>query len=102
MTERTVATSTEELLTAVAHLSDDELHLLGKLASRLANEFSEQSPHPRVVEVISRCGVVLIEEQDRRRSLLDHGDQQLSDGGRAVCLLGDGYDREGLNDPCTD
>jgi hypothetical protein len=102
VTERTVATSTEELLTAVAHLSDDELHLLGKLAGRLANEFSEQSPHPRVVEVIRRWGVVLIEEQDRRRSLLDYGDQQLSDGGRAVCLLSDRYDGEGLNDPCTD
>jgi hypothetical protein len=102
LTGRTVVTSTEELLTAVAHLSDDELHLLGKLAWRLANEFSEESPRPRVVEVIRRCGVVLTEEQDRRRSLLDHGDQQSSDGGRAVCLLRDRYDREGLNDPCTD
>jgi hypothetical protein len=102
MTERVVVTSVEELLAAVAHLSDDELHLLGKLAWRLANEFSEQSPHPRVVEVIRRCGVVLIDEQDRRRNLLDHGDQQLSDGGRVVCLLRDRYDGEGLNDPCTD
>jgi hypothetical protein len=100
MAERTVVTSTEELLAAVAHLGDDELHLLGKLAWRLANEFSEESPRPRVVEVLRRCGVVLTEEQDRRRSLLD-GDQQ-SDGGRAVCLRSDRYDREGLNDPCTD
>jgi hypothetical protein len=30
------------------------------------------------------------------------GGQVSSDGGRAVCLLSDGYDREGLNDPCTD
>jgi hypothetical protein len=102
MTERTAVTSTEELLAAVAHLSDDELHLLGKLAWRLANEFTEESPRPRIVEVIRRCGVVLSEEQDRRKRLLDYGGQVSSDGGRAVCLLSDGYDREGLNDPCTD
>ena len=102
MTDRTVVTSTEELLTAVAHLSDDELLLLRKLAWRLANEFTEDAASPRVVEVIRRCGVVLTEEQDRRRSLLEYTGQQSSDGGRSNCLLSDRYDREGLNDPCTD
>jgi hypothetical protein len=102
MTERTVATSTEDLLAAVAHLRDDELLLLRKLAWRLANEFTEESVRPRVVQVIRRCGIVLTEEADRRRSPLEYGGQRSSDGGRADCLLVDRYDREDLDGPCTD
>ena len=102
MTERTVVTSTEELVTAVAHLGDDELLLLRKLVLRLANEFTEDAARPRVVEVIRRCGVVLTEEADRRRSTLEYGGHQSSDGVGADCLLDDRYDREDLDGPCTD
>ena len=102
MTEQTVVTSTEELLGAVEHLRDDELLLLRKLAWRLANELTEEAARPRVVEVIRRCGIVLAEEADRRRSLLGHGGQQLSDDGRTACMLVDRYDRDDLDDPCTD
>ena len=102
MTERTVVTSTEELLTAIAHLGDDELLLLRKLVWRLANEFTEDAARPRVVEVIRRCGVVLTEEEDRRRSPLQYGGKVSSAGGRTDCLPGNGSDREYLDGPCTD
>ena len=71
MTDHAVITSTSELLAAVARLSDDELLVLDRLAWRLANESSEESSgRPRIVEVIRRCGVVLAEEQCRRRALV--------------------------------
>jgi len=102
MTDQAVTTSTAELLNAVEHLSDDELLLLNKLALRLANEFTEELVRPRVVEVIRRCGVVLAEEQDRRRDLVEYTGQQLADGGKTGCPLSDWYDREHFDDPCTD
>ena len=66
MTDQAVTTSTAELLNAVEHLSDDELLLLKKLALRLANEFTEDLVRPRVVEVIRRCGVVLVSRNSIR------------------------------------
>lgn len=101
MTGHAVVTPTVELLTAVAHLSDDELLLLNKLAWRLANDFTEESTRPRVAEVIHRCGVVLAEEHDRRRALVEHARQQVNPDGRLSCLLRDGDDPE-LENPGTD
>jgi hypothetical protein len=74
VTDHAVVTSTSELLAAVARLSDDELLVLDRWAWRLANESSEESGRPRIVEVIRRCGVVLAEEQCRRRALVDVDD----------------------------
>ena len=101
MTGHAVLTSTGELLTAVSRLSDDELLLLNKLARRLANDFTEESSRPRVAEVIHRCGVVLAEEHDRRRALVEHARQQVNPDGRLSCLLRDGDDPE-LENPSTD
>jgi hypothetical protein len=101
LTDHAVITSTGELLAAVAHLSDDELLLLSKLAWRLANDFTEESTRPRVAEVVHRCGVVLAEEHDRRRALVEHARQQLDPDGRLGCLLRNGHDPD-LENPSTD
>ena len=99
MTDQAVITSTSELLAAVARLSDDELLVLDRLAWRLANESSEESGRRRIAEVIRRCGVVLAEEQDRRRALVDLARQQSDDSGPAPCLLSD---VNHLDNPSTD
>jgi hypothetical protein len=91
-------TSAGELLAAIARLSDDELLVLDRLAWRLANEATAESGRPRIAAVIHRCGVVLAEEQDRRRGLVEHARQQLEDG-RAVCSVDA---RNDLDSPSTD
>ena len=102
MTDQAVITSTSELLAAIGRLSDDELRVLDRLAWRLANESSEESGRPRIAEVIRRCGVVLAEEQDRRRALVDPARQQVDDSGRAVCLLSELDNLSVLDNPSTD
>ena len=102
MTDQAVTSSTGELLTAVAHLSDEELLLLREYASRLANEFTERSARPRIIGVIRRCGVALAEEQDRRRGLVEYARRQLADGREADCLPGDWYGHPNQDNPCTE
>jgi len=102
VTDQAVITSTDELLAAVARLSDDELLLLDRLAWRLANESGGESGRPRIAEVICRCGVVLAEEQDRRRAVVQHARQQLNGSGGAVCLLNGQVDHPDIDNPSTD
>jgi len=102
MTDQVVTTSIGELLTAVSHLSDEELLFLRKVAFRLANELSEESARPRVVEVIRRCGVFLAEEQDTRRGSVEHAHRQADDGREFSWPLSGEYDRPDPDTPCTD
>lgn len=102
MTDQVVTTSIGELLTAVAHLSDEELLRLTRVAFRLANELSEESARPRVVEVIRRCGVFLTEEQDTRRGSVEHARRQADDGGEFGWPPSGGCVRPDPDTPCTD
>ena len=81
MTDQAVITSTDALLAAVARLSDDELLLLDRLAWRVANESGGESGRPQIAMVIRHCGVVLAEEQDRRRVLTERAREQTDDSG---------------------
>jgi hypothetical protein len=65
-----------ELLGAVAKLTDDELCELNTCAWRFASGFTEEPPQPRIADVMHRAGVLLAEETDRRRDILEHARQQ--------------------------
>jgi hypothetical protein len=102
MTDQVVTTSIDELLAAVSHLTDEDLLLLRKVAFRLANELSEESARPRVVEVIGRWGVFLAEEQDTRRGSVEHARRQADDGCEFGWPLSGEDDRPDSDTPCTD
>ena len=85
MTDTPLAVAAAEVLSAVARLSDNELHQLHETGWHLAHGLTDEPTRPRVAAVLHRAAVILSEEQDRRRDT-QRARRELDDGGKAGCL----------------